>query len=123
VPLDACDEEAWDAVHQLRVKRMPDVFGDDVEPQTNGESLMNLNDLHWTNLQSESCDVSKEIRKAMASLEWQRERVSRLVSIASDLPALNGDEAKKREVIMVWRAMLKVLDQAGFSERTLEEVA
>lgn len=29
VPIDAIDEDIWEAVHELRVKRMPELFGSD----------------------------------------------------------------------------------------------
>lgn len=77
------------------------------------------NEKHWESLANELNQIVDEVRGAYLVLEQKRERIAQLVTMATDLPAPDGDENHKREVVFMWRAMLKALDQQGFGQRTI----
>jgi hypothetical protein len=121
-PETAPDEELWEEIHALRVKRMPHIFGDEADQpkESSMDAFEEFNNKLWQGIAEQAMTIADSMQNASIQLEGMRDQLSQLIAIAADTPApVDGGEQVKRETIKVWRAtlaqverMISALDQS-----------
>ncbi len=65
----------------------------------------------WEAIGEQALWIADVLMESTAQLDRMSEQLNRLIVQAADLPAPEGGEERKREVIKIWRATLAQVDR------------